>query len=220
MKAKNLPTAAYIIHSLALALGLMCRVSLASSTSITIDFEGVPSTYNYDGDGMNLGGYYAGLPGGPTFGPQATVLEVGGSLNDALYPPASGIAVLFGEDPNIELDFTSNAASSVGLYYRSSAELFLFAYDAGGNLLGSVSGPDDLGPGAGQNLLFNAGGNQIAQVLISGPGGFYVVDDLNYVTSVPDPISTGPALAAGLGVVLALARARPHHRVLGFQNRL
>lgn len=181
-----------------LAWAALGTLTTASAAVVTLDFEGVPADYNYDGLGLNLGGYsgYTSQPGGPTFGPQATVIEVGGSLNTALYPPNSGIGVLWGDGADIELSFASGLAQSVSLYYRSNADTYLFAYDALNNLLDGASGPVSLGSDPVGFLTLNRPGFEIARVLISGPGGAFTVDDVTY--AVPEPAAL--ALVAGLGL--------------------
>lgn len=185
-----------------LAAAVLGAAPATAVAQVLLDFEGIPSSYNYDGGGLNLGGYYAGQPGGPTFGPQATVLEVGGSLNDALYPPKSGTATLWGEGQDIELTFTTAPAQSVRLYYRSNAEVFLFAYDGLNALLGSTSGAASLGGDPEGLLDFTASGlDGIARVLILGPAGAFIVDDVAYhpVPVVPEPAHV--ALVSGLGLL-------------------
>lgn len=180
-----------------LASAALGGAAAASAAVVTLSFEGVPATYNYDGLGQNLGGYY-NETAGPTFGPQATVLEVGGSLNTLLYPPNSGIGVLWGDGANIELNFATGSARSVSLYYRSSADVYLFAYDSMDNLLpGGASGPASLGSDPVGILALNHAGYDIARVLITGPGGAFTVDDVTYI-AVPEPATV--ALVAGLGL--------------------
>jgi len=180
-----------------LASAALGGAAAASAAVVTLSFEGVPATYNYDDLGQNLGAYYA-EPAGPAFGPQATVLEVGGSINSVLYPPTSGIGVLWGDGLDIELTFTAGLAQSVSLYYRSSADVHLFAYDSMDNLLpGGASGPASLGSDPVGLLVLNHAGYDIARVLISGPGGAFTVDDVTYI-AVPEPATV--ALVAGLGL--------------------
>lgn len=189
-----------------LAAAVLGAVPRAAVAQILLDFEGVPASHQYDGDGLNLGGYYAGQPGGPTFGPQATVLEVGGSVDHLLYPPKSGTATLWGEGLDLELTFTTAPAQSVSLYYRSNADVFLFAYDALNALLGSTSGPASLGGDPEGLLDFVAPGTDyIARVLIVGPAGAFVIDDVAY-NIVPEPAHV--ALLSGLGLLAFAARRR------------
>lgn len=192
-----------------LAAAVLGAVPTAAVAQSFLDFEGIPASHHYDGGGLNLGGYYAGQPGGPTFGPQATVLEVGGSVNHLLYPPKSGTATLWGEGLDLELTFTTALAQSVSLYYRSNADVFLFAYDALNALLGSTSGPASLGGDPEGLLDFTAPGpDYIARVLIVGPAGAFVIDDVAYlaVPVVPEPAHV--ALLCGLGLLAFAAWRR------------
>lgn len=198
----------------ALALGMIS--STGSAWAVRLDFEGVPSQFNYDGSGFNLGDYYASQPGGPVFGPQTTVLEAGGdSLNTTLFPPNSGMGVLWGERGPIEIRFSNDLASAISLYYRSNTQLFLYAFGADDLLLGSTSGLGSLAPGdpPGQ-LSFTYGSESIARVLIQDSGNFFVIDDLDYAVrapSIPEPeVPAGLAWvlsALGLGA-LSIARRR------------
>lgn len=192
-----------------LAAAVLSAAPAAAVAQIFLDFEGIPLTHHYDGDGLNLGGYYAGQPGGPTFGPQATVLEVGGSVNHLLYPPKSGTATLWGEGLDLELTFTTAPAQSLSLYYRSNADVFLFAYDAVNALLGSTSGPASLGGDPEGFLDFTASGpDYIARVLIVGPAGAFVIDDVAYLAAPVVPEPAHAALLSGLGLLAFAAWRR------------
>jgi len=180
-----------------LASAGFCAACTTSIAQVVLDFEGVPAAFNYDGPGFNLDGYYAGETGGPTFGPQATILEVGGSLNPVLYPPSSGIGVLWGEGLDLELAFTTGLAQNVSLSYRSIADVFVFAYDPSDVLLGFTSGPASLGTDPEGFLAVSAAGFDIARVLIAGPPGAFLVDDVTYA-AVPEPGHV--ALLASLGL--------------------
>jgi hypothetical protein len=184
------------VTALSAASTLGSAAVVSAAVVVTLDFEGVPATYNHDGVGQNLGAYYA-KPASPTFGPQATVLEVGGSLNSVLYPPNSGIGVLWGDLFDIELSFTSGLAQGVSLSYRSNADMYLFAYDALDNLLDAANGPASLGSDPVGFLALNHASYDIARVLISGPAGAFTVDDVTYI-AVPEPAAL--ALVAGLGL--------------------
>jgi MYXO-CTERM domain-containing protein len=188
-----------------IAAAVLCVAPAVGVAQNLLDFEGIPLTYHYDGDGFNLGDYYVGEPGGPTFGPQATVLEVGGSVDEILYPPTSGIASLWGEGLDLELTFTTAPAQRVSLSYRSGADLFLFAYDPSDTLLGSTSGPASLGSDPAGFLDFAAAGFDIARVLIVGPAGAFVIDDVAYY-AVPEPAQVAWLSALGLAAFAAWRR--------------
>lgn len=202
-----------VLLVVALALGIL---SADSAWAVRLDFEGVPDQFDYDGLGFNLGDYYVSQPGGPIFGPQTTVLKAGGgSLNATLFPPNSGIGVLWGERGPIDISFTTDLASAVSLYYRSNSRLFLYAFGADDLLLGSTSGLGSLAPGdpPGQ-LSLSYSSEAIARVLIQDSGNFFVIDDLDYAvrgTSIPEaetPAGVTLLLGAiGLGA-LSMARRR------------
>ncbi len=180
-------------QSILLATLLLAGGATASASVITLDFEGVPSDFQYAGAGLNLGVYYAAQPNAPVFGPGANVLD-----GSSLYPAKSGTSVLASPDvANIEIQFTGGPVGSVSTYYRSNVTLSLFAYDAADNLLGSVNGPDNLAPAPDQYLVFNPGGIQISRIEILGAANAFVLDDFTYST-VPEPAAL--ALVAGLGL--------------------
>lgn len=170
----------------------------------TLTFEGVPPDFNYDGSGLNLGGHYASRPGAPVFGPQATVLEVGGgTLNDSLYPPLSGSGVLWGEGKPIEVEFSTGLASSVCVYYRANTVLYLYAYDSEGNLIRQATGPPNLAPAAPQYLNVSNTWLRIKKVRIQDSGNFFVIDDFSYNvgTNTPTPVDIGLRLFDGTNTV-------------------
>ncbi len=193
-------------------LGTLGPLALAPAASaailVTLDFEGLPDLYYADAGARNLGLAYAAQPGGPVFGPDATLLGVGRGLNDFNYPPSSGATVLYtGFEPSIRVDFTASPASAVRTYFRSGTDIFLFAFDAGGNLLGQDFSSPNLAPADPADTLdFDAGTFAISYVIIEGAPNFFVLDDFTY-TVIPE---AGPyALLTGLGLLgLALWRRR------------
>jgi hypothetical protein len=187
-------------HPLALGLlGFLASPAALAAIMVTLDFEGLPDLYYEDAGDQNLGNAYAARPGGPVFGPDATLLGVGRWLNDAEYPPASGETVLYtGFENFIRVDFTTAPVSMVSTYFRSGTDIFLFAFDAADNLLGQAFSSPNTAPDPAGYLTVNTAGFDIRYVVIEGAPNFFVLDDFTY-TAIPEP-------AAGAGAVgLALA---------------
>ncbi len=195
---KNLATARSLPLALGL-LGLLAGPAALAAILVTLDFEGLPDLYYADAGAQNLGNAYAARPGGPVFGPDATLLGVGRWLNDVEYPPASGATVLYtGTENSIRVDFTTAPVSMVSTYFRSGTDIFLFAFDAADNLLGQAFGSPNTAPDPAGYLTVNTAGFDIRYVVIEGAPNFFVLDDFTY-TAIPEP-------AAGAAVVgLALA---------------
>ncbi len=169
--------------------------ALQPSYGTTIDFEGLS-----DGDAVTT--QFAA--NGVTFS-NAGVLTAGVSLNEFEFPPMSGINVAVDDGGPLTLTF-SVPIQSVGGFFTYLVPITLSAFDANGNLLGSVTSAffSNLAlsgdPGSSPNeLLQLAGLGNIATVTISGdPAGFsFVVDDVQF-SDVPEPgtmMLTGSVLA-------------------------
>lgn len=139
----------------------------------------------------------------------AVVLSAGSSLNEFEFPPVSGLNVIFDEVGPMRIDFLSPISSFSG-FFTYLAPLSISAYDAGNNLLGSVSslfasnlalsGDSGSAPNEFLQLLFA----NMAYVIISGDpfGGSFTADDIEVIAAVPEP-ATLSLLLLGLGASLS-----------------
>ena len=178
--------------------------------AITIDFEGVPTDYYFYAGRVNLGQYYAGLPNGPSFGPDAAILEtlVHGYNDYDYHLPYSGNALLFSGDHSatIEVSF-AQAISAANVYYCSGMGVNLAAYD-GTTLVGSVHGDGDFVPGF--LTIGTPGIDHITSIQFVGLPNNYVLDDFTYWPAgdaIPEPSAL--ILWCGLGaagLVIGLIR--------------
>jgi len=156
-------------------LACLSLLLIASGASaILIDFEDVPEDYWYFGGNQNIGDFYEGL----FFGPTVTILEnVVYGYNDIDYPPCSGNQVAFTADnEHIQVDFESGATYA-SICYTSYYDFYLEAYDAGGVMIDSDSGP----PNTGTSDYLEVAGDYIAYVVMHDSGNYYVVDDFEYL---------------------------------------
>ena len=181
--------------TISLITGFFLAASNIAAGITTVDFEDLPDTYYYFGSRQNLDGYYAGL----NFGPNATILDrVIYGYNDSGYPPHSGNAVLFNDDPlPVRVDFVGSTANYVEAWYTSINPFYLEAYDASNNLLASSSGPDNYTT----NSLISVSAPNIAYVKFPSPGYSYTLDDFGYETGAVIP-APGAILLGSIGVGL------------------
>lgn len=185
--------------------------------SITLDFEGVPTTYYHMFGNQNLGSHYAGLDKGPIFGTGAKILDrVLGGYNNQDFPPKSGNAVLFSlNDSTIGVNFSVGNVSSVGFWYTTGFGLTLSVFDSGNSLLGSNTGTSN--KGTNSFLTFNAGSDIISRITITGVPNQYTIDDFTYTFTSPggNPTVPEPSTLAvfGLGSCFAtIASSRRRRR--------
>lgn len=165
--------------------------------TITLDFETFPDGTSIS-DSTSLTTQFPGL----TF-TNTTVLTAGISLNEFELPPHSGENVAFDDGGPISISFATPTSSFSG-YFTYYEPLTVDAFDAGNNLVASATsaysinvacdpGPICLGdPGSSPDeflsVAFAAG---ISSVTIAGDpgGGSFAMDDVTYMTSVPEPSS-------------------------------
>lgn len=192
-----------IIAGWALGISILC--SSMQSFAGTITFEDMPQDYWYAGGQQNFGDYWAGV----NFGPQSTILEdqVYG-YNSFDYPAHSGHAVLFSIDfPSITATFQT-PVDFVSLWYSSSSDFYLDAYDADGNLIAQSYGGSNLG--TNNYIQVNTATNSIDHVIMHDSGNNFTVDDFTapIVTGSPTP-EPASILLLGTGLVgLASTRRR------------
>jgi len=166
-----------------------------------LDFEGFA-------DGTVLTTQYAGV----TF-TDAAVLSAGVGLNEFEFPPHSGTNAAFDDGGPISIAFDAPVVSFNG-YFTYTEPLTLAAFDALGNEVAAANSAfasnDALfgDPGSSPNEFLQVafvGG--ISSVTITGDpaGGSFVMDDLTYASSVPEPASLYLTLT-GAAALLALRR--------------
>ena len=185
----------------ACALFLVAFAGPARADAI-LDFEGFGSQEELT---TQLGGFIFS---------NAMVLTAGESLNEIDFPPHSGANVIFDFGGAMRIDFTAPQDVFSG-YFNYVAPLILSAFDAGGNLLGSVTSAlafnlFDPTLGAGGNELLTLAFANMAYVTIAGAatGGSFTLDDVSTVSAanvepVPEP---GTLALVGIGS-LAMIRA-------------
>ena len=138
-------------------------------TPITVDFELLTAddlvTDQYEDVGVSFGG-------------DATILTDGINLNSGPYPPSSGVDVLYSPvNGELPIEAVGYFWSSVSFNYSSNSPLTIEAYDIGGNLIESETGPAMLN--ASGEISIEA--DHIASVLIHDSGSFFIIDDLEVV---------------------------------------
>ncbi|TWI69729.1 hypothetical protein IP91_00802 [Pseudoduganella lurida] len=198
----------------ALAACLLCLAVAGPAAAAAI-------TYRFDtlGDGTVLTDQYAGL-----HFTNATVLEAGISLNDALFPPRSGNAVLFDDGGPIAVLFDAPVLSVFG-YVTYSEGMSMLAYGSTGNLLAAITahyisnvdgGSGDPGSTPNELLGFASTGELIARVEFRSAqsGNSFTLDDLTVTAdaaAVPEPGSLALVLPP-LAVLVFMMRRRAGRR--------
>ena len=182
----------------------------ARAALITFDFEGFA-------DSTLVGSTYSAQ--GAIF-TNALAITAGLSLNDAEFPPRSGLNAAFDGAGPIRIDF-SGLAGSFGAYFTYAARLHVAAFNSANlqvgsatsafssNFVSSGNSPNEL-----LQIVFGAG---IAHIVITGDaaGGSFVMDDVSFDTTIqsggggiPEPRTTGLCLVGLLGIAAAGYRRR------------
>jgi hypothetical protein len=167
-----------------ISAGMLLFASVQSTPAITLDFENLS-----DGDAVTS--QFAAQ--GVTFS-NATVLSAGISLNEFESPPKSGSNVVSDDGGPITVSFTVPVLS-FGAFFTYAVPITLSAFDAGANLLASITSAFSSNlalsgdPGSLPNeSLQIAGVGSITSITITGDqlGSSFVADDVQF-NPVPEP---------------------------------
>jgi hypothetical protein len=146
----------------------------ATVTTPALDFEGFADLTVISDQYASQGVTFTG----------ATILNAGGSLNSAQFPPRSGKGVLFDWDLQFGGTMTVNFTTPVtraGGYVTGNTVITLSCFDGFGNPLGSASlpGANFIGSGTGlpPNLVLEVRAPDIARCTFTDHGNSYTVDD-------------------------------------------
>jgi len=187
-----------------LVIAILLAVAVPASALTTLDFEGLPTTYNYWSGHQSIGNYYPCV----TLGPDAVILTVP-DYNSYGYPPHSGSSV-FRPYASGYVDFTFDGTVNYfeGWFtYGGGSQLYMEGYDAADNLIASASMGDNLTTSS--RMSISAAG--IKRVRIHDSTAYWTGDDIafepcgNQVIPEPTSIMLG---ALGLGSIVGIRRFR------------
>jgi hypothetical protein len=130
------------------------------------------------------------------------------------WPAVSGDYVAFTDQG--KMSFLLNSAvigpvTSFSAYVVGTEGISISAYDANNNLIGQNAAPaSTFDNSKWTNLYFQTGSASIAKVEIVGAPSNYFVDNVTFISAVPEP-ETYAMLLAGLGVVGFAVRRKQKH---------
>lgn len=186
-----------------LVIMALLAIAVPASALTTLNFEGLPTTYNYGG-GQYIGNYYPGV----TLGPDAIILTAGIDLNSYGYPPHSGNSV-FRPYASGYVDFTFDCTVSYfeGWFsYGGGSQLYMEGYDAADNLIASTS----MGDNYTTNSLMSISAAGMKRVRIHDSTEYWTGDDIAYECGdqvIPEPTSLILG-ALGLSSLVGIRRFR------------
>lgn len=214
-----------------LAAACLCAAGAASATTTTINFDdvgpdGAKLTNRYASQGVTLRSINNWFPVvGPYASPNTLPVAVGDVVAWALESAPSqpymavgegrpggdygnaGILISFAQDVSY-VSLVGNDLGRNGMFWDNEA-VTLTAYDADGRKLGYTHATEAL-PGPYDQVFASISASNIRHVAFNYSEtryGFYGIDDLTFITSVPEA-STALLMPFGLAVVVSVARLR------------
>lgn len=161
-----------------------------------IDFEGLAHYELLDDQYLSVGA---------DFGGNANILKYP-HYNYTGYPPHSGDNVAFNPTNSaVRIDAVGPAWASASLWYSAGNwPVSLDAYNAGGTMVDSDSGPANYG----SNTQLSVAGSAISYVIVHDQGNYFTFDDLEF-EQIPEPASLIVwSLLGALGITVGWWRRR------------
>lgn len=214
-----------------LVAACLCAAGAASASTTTINFDdvgpdGAKLTNRYASQGVTLRSINNWFPVvGPYVSPNTLPVAVGDVVAWALESAPSqpymavgegrpggdhgnaGILISFAQDVSY-VSLVGNDLGRSGMFWDNET-VTLTAYDADGRKLGYTYASEAL-PGPYDQVFASISASNIRHVAFNYSEtryGFYGIDDLTFITSVPEA-STALLMPFGLAVVVSVARLR------------
>jgi hypothetical protein len=179
----------------------------ASGPTTTVTFEGCA------GGGSNAGSFCSGLPAGVTFTANEFYVAPPGqsaNLTTALgiNTPSGGINTInFAEGVNVfGMDLFQNFGG--GSQSGTAVNFLIALYGSGGSLIQSFNPAVASGTGSFFGVLST---DAIFAAQVSQPGGFAVIDNVQFAAAVPEP-ATWLSMLLGFGAIGFAMRRRTANR--------